>query len=209
MKKIYAGLVLITALFTSTTVMAQTKHTVTVQNFSFSPQNVNIQVGDTVKWQWVSGTHTTTSDITIGANSWDAPLSTSSRTYEHVITESGVHTYHCTPHQGMGMVGSITASLVGIDDGISQQPAKYKLNQNYPNPFNPTTTISFTVANQGRVKLSAYNTLGQEVAVLVDRDMSAGTYSVPFDGQKLSTGLYYYRLETKGFTSTRKMILLK
>lgn len=98
-------------------------------------------------------------------------------------------------------------TVTNVDE--NGMPSEYKLNQNYPNPFNPTTKISFTTPKEGHVKLSVYNVLGQEIAKLVDDDLSSGTYSVDFDGSRLNSGVYVYKLETNDFSSIRKMILEK
>lgn len=89
------------------------------------------------------------------------------------------------------------------------QPSAFSLSANYPNPFNPSTTIAFTVAKAGKVDIAVFNVLGQEVAKLVNSPLSAGSYKVSFDGSKLSSGLYFYRLSAGDATVTRKMTLLK
>ncbi len=85
----------------------------------------------------------------------------------------------------------------------------YELAQNYPNPFNPSTVISYSIPEATVVKLSVYNTLGEEISTLVNTLQDAGTYSVQFDASKLATGIYLYTLETGKFTVTKKMLLLK
>ena len=88
-------------------------------------------------------------------------------------------------------------------------PATYSLGQNYPNPFNPTTNINFVLSVAGRVTLKAYDVLGNQVAVLVDEDKPAGNYTKTFSGSNLSSGIYFYRLQTANHTITRKMSKLK
>ncbi|MBK7141498.1 MAG: S8 family peptidase [bacterium] len=96
-----------------------------------------------------------------------------------------------------------------VEEEEPNLPAAWRLDQNYPNPFNPTTTISFDIPRQSRVRLTVYNLLGQEVRVLADRVMAPGRQEIEFDGSSLATGLYLYRLEGDGFVATRKMVLLK
>jgi len=97
-----------------------------------------------------------------------------------------------------------------VENSENQQlPSGFDLKQNYPNPFNPTTTIEFSLPERSFVKLTVYNALGQEVAVLVDEEKSPGKYAVTFDASKLSSGIYFYRLETPKFIETKKMILVK
>ena len=88
-------------------------------------------------------------------------------------------------------------------------PQEYLLSQNYPNPFNPSTTISFAIPNQANVTLSIYNSIGEEVAELLNENISAGFHQVNFDASSLSSGLYFYTIRSENFTSTKKMILLK
>ncbi len=93
-------------------------------------------------------------------------------------------------------------------------PSGYKLEQNSPNPFNLFTRIDYAIPSRGDVELSVYNLLGERVAILVDRNMSAGNYSVIWDGvnmqgKALPTGIYFYRMTAGRFSETRKLILLK
>lgn len=89
------------------------------------------------------------------------------------------------------------------------QPLRTELNQNYPNPFNPSTTISFTVENNNKVSLSVYNSNGQLVKNLVNKNLNKGKYSVPFDADDLNSGVYYYRMKAGNKILTKKMILVK
>lgn len=91
----------------------------------------------------------------------------------------------------------------------SRLPKEFALEQNYPNPFNPATTITYAVAKNSHVKLTVYNTLGQVVTVLVDGIKSQGCYEVNWNADNQPSGLYFYRLETDGFTATKKMLLQK
>ena len=88
-------------------------------------------------------------------------------------------------------------------------PSVYSLAQNYPNPFNPSTTISFGLPKAGNVKLVIFDILGSEVKTLINDYRNAGTYTVMFDASSFSSGIYFYKLETSGFTDTKKMLLVK
>jgi hypothetical protein len=85
----------------------------------------------------------------------------------------------------------------------------FELFQNYPNPFNPNTTISYQVPIGGYISLKVYDVLGREIAILVDEEKPAGTYKVAFDGLGFSSGIYFYRMKSDDFISTKKMIYLK
>lgn len=103
-----------------------------------------------------------------------------------------------------------TAQPTKVRDQIETAlPLEFFLSQNHPNPFNPTTTISYTVAKNSYVKLTVYNTLGQLVAVLVNGLQAKGSYSVTWDAQHQSSGIYICRFEADGFTAAKKMFLQK
>jgi len=95
----------------------------------------------------------------------------------------------------------------------NELPDKFGLLQNYPNPFNPTTNIRFAVRDAGFVKLIVYNSLGEEVEQLVNEYKNPGTYELNFDANSpkgsLTSGIYYYRLETGGIVETKRMALVK
>jgi hypothetical protein len=88
-------------------------------------------------------------------------------------------------------------------------PQTFELNQNYPNPFNPSTIINFSLPSSGYATLKIYNALGEEVAVLLDKEFTAGTYEVEWSASGLPSGVYFYQLKTEGYTNTKKMLLLK
>ncbi len=88
-------------------------------------------------------------------------------------------------------------------------PDKYALEQNFPNPFNPSTEIKFSISKASNVKLIVSDILGREVAILVNDDLSAGNYSINFNAQNISSGVYFYTLITDNFKQSRKMILMK
>ena len=85
----------------------------------------------------------------------------------------------------------------------------FLLGQNYPNPFNPSTTINYSLAKEGAVKITIYNTIGSKVTVLVDEFKPVGNYSVQFNGDNITSGIYLYRLESGVYNSTKKLILMK
>ena len=101
-------------------------------------------------------------------------------------------------------LGSITS--VASDRLI---PQKFLLYQSYPNPFNPTATIKYELPNSSKVTIKVFDILGQEVKTLVNEFKSAGKYSVQFNGEGLSSGIYFYRLQAGNYVNTKKMILLK
>jgi hypothetical protein len=101
--------------------------------------------------------------------------------------------------------GDNTIDVVKLDE----IPTSYNLSQNYPNPFNPSTRIEYSLIEATRVRLSVYNSLGQEVLNLVDEHQAAGKYLVDFNATNLPSGIYFYRLQSDKFTAVKKMLLIK
>jgi streptogramin lyase len=92
---------------------------------------------------------------------------------------------------------------------IINVPDKFELSQNYPNPFNPSTKIKYQIATSNHVSLKIYDVLGNEVAALVNEIQPTGKYEVTFNAHSISSGVYFYKLQTQDFVETRKMILLR
>ncbi len=99
--------------------------------------------------------------------------------------------------------------LVSVESNVSNVPTDFTLEQNYPNPFNPSTKISFGLPQRSDVLLKVFNTLGQEVAELVNESLEAGTHSYNFDASKLTSGVYFYSLQTDAGVISKKMTLVK
>ncbi len=113
-------------------------------------------------------------------------------------------------------IGYATApSTTGVEDpSLPEAPGTFTLHQNYPNPFNPATSIRYEVSEPTRVVLKVLNIIGQEIRTLVDEIKPVGFYEVVWDGRNreglgMPSGVYLYRIEVQGFTSTRKMVLLQ
>ena len=107
------------------------------------------------------------------------------------------HAWELDPVSGVGGPGSV------------EQPVAFELYQNYPNPFNPTTKISFNLERAGFTTLAVYNILGQKVATVVAKELQAGLHNMSFDASNLTTGVYFYRLESGKNFDVKKMMLLK
>lgn len=88
-------------------------------------------------------------------------------------------------------------------------PEYYYLSQNYPNPFNPTTKIDYELPINGFTALAIYDILGNRISTLVNKEQTAGSYSVDFNATNLSSGIYFYTLTSNSYTKTKKMILMK
>ncbi|MGK9369065.1 T9SS type A sorting domain-containing protein [Melioribacter sp. Ez-97] len=122
--------------------------------------------------------------------------------------------YYIRLHSGNG-ISTLPYSIRFDFEGITNLeteaslPTKYELKQNYPNPFNPVTKIKYELPERSHVKLTVYNSLGEEVSELINKEQAAGSYEIEFDGSGLPSGIYYYTIQSGAYRLTRKMILLK
>ena len=116
--------------------------------------------------------------------------------------------WQCTLHWGDGILGGAVPTT-GVNEQSSSMITGYALNQNYPNPFNPSTEISYSIPKSEKVKLTIFNLLGKQVAELVNGTKAAGSYTVNFSAANLSSGVYFYKLETGSTVLSKKMMLIK
>lgn len=112
------------------------------------------------------------------------------------------------PAIGIGKYGTITSVIPDLESQLNS-PKNFNLYQNYPNPFNPTTTIKFALPVESTVKVNVYNSLGQLVETLVDKEMQSGYHEVSFDASRLASGVYLYQLQAGEYISVKKMLLIK
>jgi hypothetical protein len=106
-------------------------------------------------------------------------------------------------------IGMHVSEAVGIAQSEDGLPVAFRLGQNYPNPFNPSTTIRYDLPRRAHVSLSVFNTLGQQVASLVEGEEEAGYHEVQFDASQVSSGVYFYRLCAGKYVETKKMLLMR
>ena len=104
---------------------------------------------------------------------------------------------------------AITIQPSSVANELNSKPFAFNLEQNYPNPFNPSTTINYTIAKEGMVELSVFNSAGQQVAKLVNTVQMPGDYNATWDASSAPSGIYFYRLEVADGSMTRKMTLIK
>jgi len=186
-----------------------------VELISFS----SIVSGNNVTLHWQTATETNNYGFEIlrfdnnGKNEWEAigfiaghGTTTEQHQYSFVdeIIKPGIYQYRL---KQLDFNGSFELSII-IEVNITV-PTEFSLKQNYPNPFNPSTTINYSIKKNGLVILIVYDILGKEVAALVNENQEAANYSVNFNASNLPSGIYFYRLKSGGFSSTKKLILLK
>jgi len=146
----------------------------------------------------------------------DSVIDSTDQNPVHIYTSHGTYTVSLTVNNGEDTatkVDLITVGPVSENDTVGVA-FKNELKENYPNPFNPSTTIAFEIAHNGHVEIDVFNIKGQKVKTLVNEHRSAGKHQVIWDGTDdrgrfSGSGIYFYRLKTDGFVSTRKMLLIK
>lgn len=109
---------------------------------------------------------------------------------------------------------SVDYNTIGIKSVSGNTPESFSLNQNFPNPFNPSTKIRFAIPSGGErhafhVRLIIYDMIGKEIAILVNQQLSTGTYETQWNAENIPSGVYFYKLTAGEFSSTRKMVLMK
>jgi len=152
-------------------------------------------------------------------NTWgyqlpDTTIHISKYHYSRFINKLNGWSYHPSSAVHTVTGGGDTTYYTGINLVSSQIPKGIKLYQNYPNPFNPITKIRFEIPKSSFVKLIVYDILGKEVATLINEKLSSGSYEVDWpaptgDGTDYTSGVYFYRLVTKEYSETKKMLLIK
>jgi len=163
----------------------------------FSPTVLNVIVGDTIRFKWVSGFHTATStSIPAAAQSWDAIIISSDDDYDYIVKVEGEYSYECTPHVGVGMVGSFTATQ-SIGTGIVDQYTSIKESAYIsPNPATDQTSLNFNSNIVFKGSLRIYDVNG--IMVFEENlKVGKGENSLYINTSSLKSGLYYVNLLNK------------
>lgn len=184
--------ILLTSLFTLVVLISSaTVVTVTQQDNTFSPKDIEVKVGDTVRWVWTSGVHTTTSaTIPSGAAAWDSPLTDAVRQFDYLVTVEGTYNYVCTPHIDLGMIGTITATAqLGIKENILANSVKI-----YPNPAKENAMLTLTSEKPGKGILSMYDLLGNKVNKS-DVLIKQGINNINLMIETMHPGVYFIELK--------------
>lgn len=185
-------------------------HIVQVANFSFSPQTVNASTGDTIRWIWVSGSHTTTSvTVPSGAESWDHPMNSTSTSFDFVLTAEGTYNYVCTPHSGM-MTGTL---IVTIATGINEKNNLALFGANvFPNPVKESANIVLNSDKSQKISLKIFNLTGTIIYENNFTSIIGKNYLIwnlkSSSGQNIRTGQYYYIIETESGEKVSGKILV-
>lgn len=177
--------------------------------WSLAVSGTNIFAG---VYAWDGGVFLTTNNGT----SWSAASTGLKNTIVWSFAVSDTYLFAGTEGGGVWR-RPLSEMITSVDGPSSMIPDHFSLGQNYPNPFNPKTVISYRLSVNSKVGLSVYDILGRVVATLVDEEKPAGAYTVTFDASKLSSGIYFYRLQARptsgkqagSFIETKKLVLIK
>jgi photosystem II stability/assembly factor-like uncharacterized protein len=189
--------------------------------FTWTPLNIDTGVTGNCFIKWVSETSVV---YILGFNGAFKKSIDNGQTWTQMSTAGIPNIYHFDVEKinavVYGYAVSTNGTVLKLVDSVlvilgnekhNTVPKEYSLEQNYPNPFNPVTTIKYSVPkNNINVKLAVYDLLGKEVALIVNETKQAGNYEVTFDGNNLSSGMYFYKMQAgMEFTAVKKMILVK
>ena len=178
----------------------------------FTPDNIDIVVGQTVTWTRLSGFHNVDGSTDTYPNNPDSffsgPASSGWSSFSYTFTEPGHYYYQCNPHVSMGMIGTITVSAaLSIDE--TTNPTKYNIHSIYPNPFNPVTNITYVLEEHTNVQLAIFDLSGKEVELLINEFHKSGYHSLDWNADNYPSGIYFVKMITDKYINTKKLTLLK
>jgi len=147
----------------------------------------------------------------VNLEGWVMPegLNGDSKIYAVIDEANSIQEIHENNNIGWALINPNLGVATSNEENLAEVPEKHTLYQNYPNPFNPATNIGFELSNPSDVRLEVFDMIGRRVTVLIDTRMTSGFHEVSFDASSLSSGVYFYRLQTNSSVLSRKMILLK
>ncbi|HTY11061.1 MAG TPA: phospholipase D-like domain-containing protein [Bacteroidota bacterium] len=148
--------------------------------------------------------------VLTGSHNWSSAAETQNNENELVIHSQLIANLYLQEFkQRYEDAGGSDDIVLSVKSVSTEAPTKYELSQNYPNPFNPTTNVQFSVVNARFVSVKVYDILGREVGTLVNETMSPGVYTVTWNAERFSSGMYFIRMEAGNFSAVRKIVLVK
>lgn len=181
-----------------------TTHTITQQSLTFSPNQLTVEVGDIVLFQWTSGNHTTTSaSVPAGAATWDALLTSSMQTFEYTVTVEGIYGYVCTPHALAGMVGGFMAVLPS--SARAHVPAN--LSMTAGTSANGQLFVTLENATTDMATVTLVDITGRNAMTLHHGAISDATFTIRQDVAVLQRGIYFVRFDEGSRVVTRKVLI--
>ncbi|MFN0032866.1 MAG: T9SS type A sorting domain-containing protein [Flavobacteriales bacterium] len=197
MKKI--STLVLSGLLTSIYAVATT-HTINQSGTSFAPLAINVQVGDTVLWQWSSGTHTTTSvTVPAGAAGWDVPLVQQNPTFTYKVEVAGTYGYVCTVHSNMGG-GFIASASSNVANSTPD------LNWSASMANNNTLLLQMETNLTGNMTCTLIDITGKVIATMYNGEIPTGEMKLNYDASALGRGIYFIHLSLGYRQETRKVI---
>ena len=176
---------------------------ISVSSNFFNPSSTTVTVGDTVKWVFHNGSHTTTSmNIPAGAASWDSPIELFSPSFSYKVTIAGNYTYKCTPHFGAGMVGSFTATA---STAINELQDRKKIIF-YPNPCNDFINVEFSPSKTKSTSIIVSDILGNQVYRFDSEVGSTQLQKKRIDLQEIPVGIYFLSILDDANKQTFKIL---
>jgi plastocyanin len=193
------NLLLIAGILCFATASFATTHTVSVADFSFTPSSFTAHPGDTIKWVWMNGSHTTTSTtIPSGAAPWNSNMNSSTTTFTYVATVPGTYNYVCTPHASMGMTGTFTVvSATNVPPVSAAQALSI-----YPNPSSGPLLVKFRHPDMDAI-VTLKDVTGKEVL----SDRYTGTDAAVLDLGGLPNGNYILIVQQNNAADKREIVL--
>jgi plastocyanin len=186
--------------------------TISTDNFFFSPANVTINQGDTVRWNWNAGFHTTTNGVDENdpnaGSLWSASLDVNNKTFAYKFTQAGSFPYFCAFHSSV-MRGTITVNPVTDVQPVEGPVAHIGFAASpSPNPTHGGFNFQFALRQSGHVRADLFDAAGRKIVNLVDRDMSPGTFSAAYNGHATPrAGVYWVRLSVPGANQSRRVVI--
>lgn len=202
MKKMYFALLLF-MLFGAMAAHAVIRN-VQVSDFQFSPANMNnVNVGDTIQWTWVNGSHTTTSEgIPAGATAWNSPINSSNHTFRYRVMVAGTYNYVCTPH-APGMAGSFTAT--GVSSAVPVEAEPFFLLKG--NVTSDDILVDLNLPASAEIDIRMFNIVGRQVRSFLSERRAAGAYFESYYVGDLPKGIYLLAVTADNRRVTRRVIV--
>ena len=200
MKKLYSFFICTLVLFLPTHAVT---HIVTQQGTTFSPNAMVVNVGDTVRWEWTAGTHTTTSiSVPVGAATWDSPLTMGNPFFEYEVTVEGVYAYKCIPHESMGMLGGFVAAGVTPVSSPRVNASTLNISAN-----SNQLLVQLSLEKSGYTQINLFDLTGNLLLKLCEQNLASGETIFSADVSSLSRGIYLVSVDSEFFRKTRKVVV--
>lgn len=182
-----------------------TKYVIDVTNNKFTPNDIAIDIGDTVTWDFLEGSHTTTSGVSCVSNGiWDSGTKDSGTTYMRVFDSAGAFPYYCTHHCADAMVGQVRVRTSSIDkENTLYLTGSFSA---YPNPFNNKSILQYELKKPAKINIQLVDLAGRVVAEINPMSM-VGVNRTEIKTDDLKEGIYVARLITDGIITENKLLL--